>query len=320
MTKPVATAQPRAIHAPAHTEDLAAPLLYLSSAEAGWEGLVAQAFYEPKELEGWISPAMPDISLVLFAGGAMHIERRQAGGPWRGADLHHGEMILNAGGGPSYEVRWKSLTSAPTQTLHLHLSTSMFARTAQEIAGVEPARLKLVGRSGLRDPLLTQIGLELWRELEQPGPGGELYVQTAAQMLAVHLLRQYTAVGDALGAAVKDPAQGLTHQQTRRVLDYVQAHLDQPLSLEALAQQTGYNPYHFTRLFRRAMGESPHQFVLRLRVEQAQRLLAETSLPLAEIAAACGFAHQSHLTQVFKRYLGLTPRAYRRERSIRADF
>jgi AraC family transcriptional regulator len=311
MTKPVASAQPRALQ-----EDLAAPLLYLSSAEAGWEGLVAEAFHEPKELEGWISPAMPDISLVLFAGGAMHIERRQAGGSWRGADIHHGELTLNAGGGPSYEVRWKSLTPAPTQTLHLHLSTNLFARTAQEIAGVDPARLKLVGRSGLRDPLLAQIGLALWRELEQPGPGGALYVQTAAQMLSVHLLRQYTAVGDAL----KDPAQGLTHQQTRRVLDYVQAHLDQSLSLEALAQQTGYNPYHFTRLFRRTTGESPHQFVLRLRIEQAQHLLAKTSLPLAEIAAACGFAHQSHLTQVFKRHLGLTPRAYRRDRSIRADF
>lgn len=312
MTKPLAAAQPRALQ-----EDLAAPLLYLSSAEAGWKGLVAEAFHEPKELEGWIEPAQSDISLVLFAGGAMHIEGRQVGGgPWTGRDIHHGELILSVAGGLPYEVRWKSLTPAPTQTLHLHLSTTLFARTAQEIAGADPSCLKLVGRSGLRDPLLAQIGLALWRELEQPGPGGELYVQTAAQMLAVHLLREYTAVGD----AIKDPAQGLTHQQTRRVLDYMQAHLDQTLSLEELAQQTGYTPYHFTRLFRRATGASPHQFVLRLRIEHAQRLLAETSLPLAEIAVACGFAHQSHLTQVFKRHCGLTPRAYRRYRSIRAVF
>ncbi|HEU5199468.1 MAG TPA: AraC family transcriptional regulator [Ktedonobacterales bacterium] len=314
MSKPLAVAQQRALHAP--TEDLTTPLLYLSSAGAGWEGLVAQAFHEPKELEGWIESARSDISLVLFAGGTMHIERRQAGGPWRGADIHHGELILNAGGGPSYEVRWKSLSSAPTQTLHLHLSTNLFARTAQEVADVDPTRLKLIGRSGLRDPLLSQISLSLWRELEQPGPGGALYVQTATQMLAVHLLRQYTAVGD----AIKEPTRGLTHQQTRRVLEYVQAHLSETLSLETLAQQTGYTPYHFTRLFRQGTGESPHQFVLRLRIEQARRLLAETSLPLAEIAAACGFAHQSHLTQVFKRHLGLTPRAYRRDRSIRADF
>lgn len=313
MTEELARAQQTALQAP--RDHLAAPLLYLSSADAGWQGLTAQAFYEPSELEGWITPAVPDISLVLFAGGAMHIERRQVGGSWRGGAIHHGELILSAGGGPVYEVRWKSLSSAPTQTLHLSLSASLFARAAQEIAGVDLTDLKLVGRSGLRDPLLMQIGFALWRELERPGLGGELYAQTATQMLAVHLLRHYTAVGISL----KEPAQGLTPQQTRRVLDFAQAHLDQPLSLEALAQQTGYTPYHFTRLFRQATGESPHQFVLRLRVECAQRLLAETSLPLAEIASACGFAHQSHLTHIFKQRLGLTPRAYRRDRLIYTD-
>src|SRR5258708_24944345 len=61
----------------------ASPLLYLSSSEAGWEGLAAQAFHEPMELEGWMTTAMPDISLILFAGGAMRMEQRHANGPWR---------------------------------------------------------------------------------------------------------------------------------------------------------------------------------------------------------------------------------------------
>jgi AraC family transcriptional regulator len=86
-----------------------------------------------------------------------------------------------------------------------------------------------------------------------------------------------------------------------------------------LAQQIGFSPYHFARLFRRTTGESPHQFVMRQRVEHAQRLLMQRDAPLAAVALACGFANQSHFTQSFKRQIGLTPRAYRQARSIGAD-
>jgi len=290
----------------------ASPLLYLSSSEAGWEGLAAQAFHEPMELEGWMTTAMPDITLILFAGGAMRLEQRHANGPWKALYLRQGELILRPGTGTSYEMRWKSLSSVPTQTLHLRLSRDLVARTAEEVAGYDPARLSVEEHSGFQDPLLTQIGLALWRELEQRAPAGKLYAQTAAQMLAIHLLRYYTSVG----GAIEEPLQGLTHQQMKRVMDFVQDHLSQELSLEALAQQIGFSPYHFARLFRQTTGESPHQFVLRQRIERAQRLLKERDVSLAHVAVESGFANQSHLTQAFKRHLGLTPRAYRQDRSI----
>jgi AraC family transcriptional regulator len=313
MTKLLTTSQQ--ISTSVHIERLASPLLYLSSSEAGWEGLVAQAFHEPLELEGWISPAMPDISLMLFTGGAMRMEWRHVNGPWKGSYLRQGDLILRPGADISYEVRWKSLSSVPTQTLHLRLSRELLARTAEEVAGCDPACLSLEERTGFQDPLLTQIGLALRRELEQRSPAGKLYAQTAAQMLAIHLLRYYSS-----GGVIKQPAQGLTHQQMRRVMDFIQDHLDQDLSLEALAQQAGFSPYHFARLFRQTTGESPHQFVLRQRIERAQRLLQGRDVPLARVAVESGFANQSHLTQAFKRYLGLTPRAYRQDRSICADF
>jgi AraC family transcriptional regulator len=100
-------------------------------------------------------------------------------------------------------------------------------------------------------------------------------------------------------------------------VDFVQAHLSQNLSLDALAQHTGYSTYHFARLFRSTLGESPHQYVLRQRVERAHELLKRPDLPLVEVALATGFAHQSHLTQQFKRHFGVTPSAYRREHASR---
>ncbi len=238
------------------------------------------------------------------------MEQRHANGPWKAQYLRQGDMILRPGGATSYELRWKGLSCEPMQTLHLHLSKDVLSRTAEEVAGYDPTRLSLVERSGFQDPLLVQIGFALWRELEQRSPAGKLYAQTAAQMLAIHLLRHYASVGE----AIKEPSQGLTPQQMRRVMDFIQAHLGQDLSLEALAQQTGYSPYHFARLFRQTTGESPHHFVLRQRIERAQRLLKETDVPLAHIAVESGFANQSHLTRVFKQHRGLTPRAYRQDR------
>ena len=297
---------------------LAYPHLYLSSAGAGWDGLEAQAFVEPDELESWMAPVIPAVSLVLFRGSGMRIEARPAYGSWSAASVHEGDLSLRAGWSPPTEVRWKKLSNsiATSRTLHLHVSRELLERTAADVTCHNSAHIEVRERTGFQDQLLTQIGLTLWRELELPSPAGKLYAQTASQLLAVHLLRRYTS----LGAAVKERVHGrLTPQQVHRVKDFVQAHLSQDLCLDALARQAGFSPYHFARLFRTTTGESPHQFVLRQRIELAQRLLEEPDVPLAQVALAAGFAHQSHLTQHFKRHLGLTPSDYRRERCIRVD-
>jgi AraC family transcriptional regulator len=145
--------------------------------------------------------------------------------------------------------------------------------------------------------------------LEQHSHAGKLYAQTAAQMLAVHLLRHYTSSTD----NEKASSQRLTRRQMKRVADFILAHLNNDLSLDLLAEQAGFSPYHFVRLFRQTTGESPHQFVMRQRVEQAQSLLKQTDVPLAQVALEVGFANQSHFTRVFKQQLGLTPRAYRQD-------
>jgi AraC family transcriptional regulator len=295
--------------------ELAVPLLALSSAGAGWEGLVAQAFHEPRQMPGWTVPASPDLSLVLVKGGALHVEWRQAHGPWEQQDVQPGELILNWGTGPAYEFRWRSLSAIPTQTLRLHLSRDVVAGVAEQAGDLDLASLHLVPHVGFQDPLLTQIALALWRELQEPTPAGSVYAQTAAQLLAVHLVQHYTA-GSPCGGAAYPAAPRLTDRQIKHVLEFIRGHLSEELSLEVLAQQIGFSPYHFARLFQRTTGETAHHYVLRQRIERAQRLLAETALPLARIAGESGFANQSYFTRVFKRYLSVTPRAYRQARAI----
>ena len=295
---------------------LVAPLLFLSSEDVGWEGLLVRAYHEPMELEGWVSPVVPEIGLILLTSGKMLIEQPRANGSGRSLLLNEGDLMLQPANNVFPEVGWRSLSAEPMQTLQIHLDGELFARTAAEITDGDPARLILYNRLGFQDPLLVQIGLALWRELEHPTVTGKLYAQTTAQMLAVHLLRYYTTPVQ----RIKEPTQGLTPHQVSRVTDFVLTHLEQDLSLSALAEQTGFSPYHFARQFRQTTGESPHQFVLNQRIECAKHLLRESNLPLAEIALASGFANQSHLTQAFKRALGLTPASYRKEHGVRARF
>ena len=76
-----------------------------------------------------------------------------------------------------------------------------------------------------------------------------------------------------------------------QVIDFILTHLQDTLSVGMLAQQVGLSSYHFTRLFRRTTGESPHQFVLRQRLEAAQHLLRKTNLHLSQIALELGFSN-----------------------------
>ncbi len=288
--------------------ELNTPTLFLSSEGTDWEDLVVRAYYEPMRIEGWLDPVVPDVALVLLTHGTMLMEQRRMQSSWRAQSIRQGDLFLKPGGSVANELSWRSLSSEPMQTLHVHLNKDLLARTAEEVADRDPARLALVGRSGFQDPLLAQLGLALRQELEQPTAAGKLYAQTAAQMLAVHLLRHYTSTP----MKIKSPAPGLTAKQLSRVADFILAHLNQDLSLSMLAQQAGFSPYHFARLFRQTTGESPHQFVLRQRIERAKYLLKEADLPLVHIALESGFANQSHLNRAFKRHLGFTPAAYRK--------
>lgn len=312
--EPIPNSYPPAFHT--RTSPPSSLLPYLSSPEVGWGGLVAKAVHEVREMEGWMLPAHSDISLTLFTGGAMHVEWREvhAHGSWRGLDVRAGDLVLRVGH-PPYELRWRSLSTVPTLTFNLHLRWDVLARTVEAVSGRDASRLTLVERAGFQDPLLTQLALALWRELYEGAPTGKLFAQSAAQLLALHLLRQYSApgTGKAVTQAPTQTTQTLTLQQLQRVVAYIRDESCQDLTLDGLAQQVGFSPHHFGRLFRQATGESPHQFVLRERLARARRLLEAKEVRLAQVAVECGFADQSSFTRAFKRVLGVTPSAYRRE-------
>jgi AraC family transcriptional regulator len=106
-------------------------------------------------------------------------------------------------------------------------------------------------------------------------------------------------------------SRSLTHTQLQQVSHYINAHLDRDLSLVQIARLINISPTYFASLFKHATGVSPHQYVIRQRVERAKLLLSKTDLMIADIALQVGFSSQSHLNQQFKRFTGMTPKQVR---------
>lgn len=108
---------------------------------------------------------------------------------------------------------------------------------------------------------------------------------------------------------------GLAPWQANRVSAYILEKLDSPISIEELANLCRLSTSHFSRAFKASFGEPPHAYIIRQRVEEAKRVMLESVEPLSQIAAACGFADQSHFCRHFRRAVGVSPNTWRRERA-----
>ena len=112
---------------------------------------------------------------------------------------------------------------------------------------------------------------------------------------------------------------GLSPRTLKRVREYIDTHLEDNVSLQSLSRAAGLSMSRFCSAFKQSQGVPPHEYLMRSRVRHAQALLAETDLPLSEIARACGFSDQSHCTRRFRELVGSTPGGYRQSmRKLRA--
>ena len=100
----------------------------------------------------------------------------------------------------------------------------------------------------------------------------------------------------------------------QKAIDCIQANLAGDLPLSQLAAAAGFSPSHFARAFKAAVGEPPHRYMIRLRIERARHLLEHTRLPIIEVGYQCGFEQTTHFATMFRKVTGLSPRAYRAAR------
>src|SRR5215469_14610066 len=163
-------------------------------------------------------------------------------------------------------------------------------------------------RTNFKDPAAQQLLKLLLADFASECPAARLYTDQLIHALAYRVL---VLARDVSPSGATKPASGLPNRILKRVVDKMRV-LDAQLSLQSLAQESGYSRVHFVRMFRAATGRSPHNYLLNMRVERARELLSNPALSLIEIALDCGFSSHSHMTRVFRQFLGITPSEYRR--------
>jgi AraC family transcriptional regulator len=206
------------------------------------------------------------------------------------SDMLYGDMTLMPPGVPS-QWSWNSACDR----LDAIVSADVFG---------DGSKLDVVDRALFRDSEMEAICRRLYREVSLDGMAKRLYVESLVMQLAVLLLRRHSTASEAVRIL---PSSGLTHNQARRVLDYIESNLNRELTLRELAGITDLSPHHFARMFKQTIGVAPHRYVLERRVERAKEMLRTSSASLVEISLSMGFCSQSHFTSTFRRMVGATP-------------
>jgi AraC family transcriptional regulator len=195
--------------------------------------------------------------------------------------------------------------------LHLHIPntvlTSLLPGPCSTAAGITDV---FAGKRTLHDPSIERLAHGLIHADDVSDIFGPTYVDGICVAMLARLLDLHSA---AASRAPKQTVSALAKWRLKRVVDYVQQHLDEPISLADLAASTGLSRMHFAAQFRAATGMRPHEYLVWRRVEQAMVLLRDHRRPLCEVALDVGFKTQAHFTTVFKRITWQTPNEWRRQ-------
>ena len=264
------------------------------SAELG-DGLAAAVWSNRHDAREYQAPSHHTLSCYL-AGGTGTFRRESPHSKGAPDKL----CILPAG----HQSAW--VINGDIQLAHLYISQEQFALAAVHLLDREPRELQLREATFLDDAQQAQR-FRLLAGLDWSEPGERLLGSSLAHELVSHAL--LNQVGRPDGLHLKG---GLAPAQRRRVREFIQANLAEPLSLGQLAHLCALSEYHFARMFQLSFGLPPHRYVLAQRLRHAQQLLRHSPRALGEVALACGFASASHFSNRFRQTFAVTPGQYRR--------
>lgn len=190
--------------------------------------------------------------------------------------------------------------------------TNLMLRTSDEalVATFEGAtsEVELHPQRKFVDPCLGALVSAVHAEMVAGFPNGRLFLDSVEQALAAALVNKYAVSHHSV--QIYRGRLGSAH--LRRIKEWVDAKMEEDLSLNDLAQSVGMSRAHFSRMFRKSTGVTPHQFVLRQRLERAKEMLRYRDTQVLDVAVAYGFKTQQHFAQVFRDMMGVSPTKYRR--------
>lgn len=286
------------------TPERSANRLLLDSTGLGWHDAYTSLTSESR----WSDtlPALPHLSLAYCHRRSARIRRHVDGGAVELADL----LPRRFGMIPADRASTWEVDGDPEVQL-VYLRRDTIDELVIDEFGIDPTQIHIEPRLGFSDPLLEPLVASL---LEAARFGGRLstsalWADHVVRVLGLELLRRYSNISSRASTAAE-----ATPSRLAAIRDYIEANLTGDLSLAGIAAGVGMRPHRLAREFRDGTGEPLHQYVIDRRVERAATMLRRSDQPIAAIAIDCGFADQSHLTNAFRRRVGMTPAAYRAAR------
>ena len=289
-------------------EDLKFPntMLLKSSDGLGWSTLVANLrSHGPYEGPG--ARAQADAEVLIVVGGSDEgLAECKLGGSWWPARLTTGSTWLRPVGCTEDEAR---ICSAKAEILGIYVPTVAFARLMDDYNLPAVPGLSIRYSAGVQDELINQIGRSVLAEMTCPTAAGRMLVETSSLLLAARLVHSHLET-----EPIRPPLSRhrLDDRRLRRVLQYVEEHLAEDITVADLANVACLSIFHFTRAFSATMGVPPHRYVSQRRLESAKAMIAAGRASLREIALDCQFSSESSFARAFQRAMGMTPAAYRR--------
>ncbi|NMG05986.1 AraC family transcriptional regulator [Brasilonema sp. UFV-L1] len=270
----------------------------LTSKQADWNNIFLAYYQHPGSETG--EHVMQQHALEIIDTNSWSHHERRMDGKYLSSRIGGGEICLC----PANTSHWTSWEQTSHFTI-LVIDPKFLEQLAYEALSCN--QLELVPRWQIFDPVIQTIVNALKADLEAGCPAGRLYGESFGTALAMHLLKNFSI----LQPNIPTYSHGLPKFKLKQVLDFIEAHLEEDIQLEDLANNVGMSSFYFCRLFKQSMHMTPHQYVIQRRVELAKRLLKQSDLGIANVALLCGFAHQSHLSRHFRRLVGMSPKAFR---------
>lgn len=270
-----------------------------TSNKIGFDGFLLEK-HRLQEHEN-IDVAATNTLLAVHLSSPIKVEIRDEG-PFRNRIFSPGDIMVFPAG-VQYSCRFKG----DSEFMVMSLNNDVITRAAQAITDRGDSGLRL--NWGIRDPFVRQTMANLEDLCDTVRTPDRIYGETLANSLAMHLVRNSKQMNGHFGSNHR----GLSRAQLGRVLDFIHGTPYSDISLRSMAAAASLSPFHFSRMFKVATGVSPHQYVLRRRIEIGAEMLLSRPDSIASIALELGFADQSHFTMHFKRIHGIGPAGYRRQ-------
>ena len=270
------------------------------SAGRDWHGVTQRTYnFHGQDV---ILPPIDSFKIVQYVNGTTPMDR-EIGGRWTRTECGPGKFSLLS---RATATQW-NWTEALIVS-HAYLSDDLMRRVALDVTDGASALVELHDVLQAVDPAVTFIMDQLRQEASSVSPAGPLYAESLSIQLAVHLLRNYAS----FSTPTVRSSVGLSQRQISQLENYVEAHLTDPISMNDMARVLGMGVWTFMRRAKLALGKSAFVMVQERRVDRARRLLAgNRAMAIKEIAVACGFSDQAHLTRAFRAQLAVTPGQYR---------